>query len=44
MYLASDDAKNWPPGIVDKINAMKGAVTRLHDGSRKGRWRHCCWQ
>ena len=23
MYLASDDAKNWPAGIVDKINAMK---------------------
>ncbi len=23
MYLASDDAKNWPPGMVDKINALK---------------------
>ncbi len=23
MYLASDDAKNWPAGIVDKINALK---------------------
>jgi tripartite ATP-independent transporter DctP family solute receptor len=23
MYLASDDAKNWPAGIVDKINAVK---------------------
>jgi TRAP-type transport system periplasmic protein len=22
-YLASDDAKNWPPGMLDKINAMK---------------------
>lgn len=23
MYLASDDAKNWPPGMVEKINALK---------------------
>ncbi len=23
MYLASDDARNWPAGIVDKINALK---------------------
>ena len=23
VYLASDDAKNWPPGMLDKINAMK---------------------
>jgi TRAP-type C4-dicarboxylate transport system substrate-binding protein len=23
LYLASDDAKNWPPGMLDKINAMK---------------------
>ncbi|MDP3171687.1 MAG: TRAP transporter substrate-binding protein DctP [Polaromonas sp.] len=23
MYLASDDAKNWPAGMVDKINALK---------------------
>jgi TRAP-type transport system periplasmic protein len=23
MYLASDDAKSWPPGMVDKINALK---------------------
>jgi TRAP-type C4-dicarboxylate transport system substrate-binding protein len=22
-YLASDDAKTWPPGMLDKINAMK---------------------
>ncbi|CAN7728461.1 TRAP transporter substrate-binding protein DctP [Variovorax sp. LjRoot175] len=22
-YLASDDAKNWPPGMLDKINALK---------------------
>src|SRR5687767_13918564 len=22
-YLASDDAKNWPPGMIEKINAMK---------------------
>ena len=22
-YLASDDAKNWPAGMLDKINAMK---------------------
>ncbi|MGE0349316.1 TRAP transporter substrate-binding protein DctP [Hydrogenophaga sp.] len=23
IYLASDDAKNWPAGMLDKINAMK---------------------
>ena len=23
VYLASDEAKNWPAGLVDKINAMK---------------------
>ena len=23
LYLASDDAKNWPAGMVDKINAIK---------------------
>jgi TRAP-type transport system periplasmic protein len=23
VYLASDDAKNWPAGMLDKINAMK---------------------
>ena len=23
MYLASDDAKNWPTGMLDKINALK---------------------
>ena len=23
MYLASDDAKNWPAGLVEKINALK---------------------
>ncbi|MDF2465202.1 MAG: bacterial extracellular solute-binding, 7 family protein [Ramlibacter sp.] len=23
VYLASDDAKTWPPGMLDKINAMK---------------------
>ena len=23
MYLASDDAKAWPPGMLDKINALK---------------------
>lgn len=23
VYLASDDAKNWPPGMLDKINALK---------------------
>ncbi len=23
MYLASDDAKNWPAGIVDRINSLK---------------------
>jgi TRAP-type C4-dicarboxylate transport system substrate-binding protein len=23
VYLASDEAKNWPGGLVDKINAMK---------------------
>ncbi len=23
MYLASDDAKNWPVGMIDKINALK---------------------
>lgn len=23
MYLASDDAKNWPAGMIDKINALK---------------------
>ena len=23
VYLASDDAKAWPPGMLDKINAMK---------------------
>ena len=22
MYLASDDAKNWPAGMIDKINAL----------------------
>ena len=22
-YLESDDAKTWPPGMLDKINAMK---------------------
>jgi TRAP-type C4-dicarboxylate transport system substrate-binding protein len=22
MYLASDLAKSWPPGMLDKINAM----------------------
>ncbi|MBX3660378.1 MAG: TRAP transporter substrate-binding protein DctP [Ramlibacter sp.] len=23
MYLASDDARNWPAGMIDKINALK---------------------
>jgi len=23
VYLASDEAKNWPTGLIDKINAMK---------------------
>ena len=23
VYLASDDARNWPPGMLDKINAMR---------------------
>jgi len=23
VYLASDEAKSWPPGMLDKINAMK---------------------
>jgi len=23
IYLASDEAKNWPAGLIDKINAMK---------------------
>ena len=23
VYLASEDAKNWPPGMLDKINAMR---------------------
>jgi TRAP-type transport system periplasmic protein len=23
IYLASDEAKTWPAGMVDKINAMK---------------------
>jgi len=23
IYLASDEAKNWPPGMVEKINAIK---------------------
>lgn len=23
VYLASDEAKTWPPGMLDKINAMK---------------------
>jgi len=23
VYLASDEAKNWPAGMIDKINAMK---------------------
>ncbi len=23
MYLASDDAKNWPAGMLEKINALK---------------------
>jgi TRAP-type transport system periplasmic protein len=23
VYLASDDAKTWPAGMLDKINAMK---------------------
>jgi hypothetical protein len=23
VYLASDEAKSWPPGLLDKINAMK---------------------
>jgi TRAP-type C4-dicarboxylate transport system substrate-binding protein len=23
VYLASDEAKAWPPGLIDKINAMK---------------------
>lgn len=23
VYLGSDDAKTWPPGMLDKINAMK---------------------
>ena len=23
VYLASDEAKAWPPGLLDKINAMK---------------------
>jgi TRAP-type C4-dicarboxylate transport system substrate-binding protein len=23
MYLASDDAKNWPAGMIEKINALK---------------------
>ena len=23
VYLASDEAKAWPPGMLDKINAVK---------------------
>ena len=23
IYLASDEAKNWPPGLLDRINAIK---------------------
>jgi hypothetical protein len=23
IYLASDEARNWPAGMLDKINAMK---------------------
>jgi TRAP-type C4-dicarboxylate transport system substrate-binding protein len=23
VYLASDEAKSWPPGMLDKINALK---------------------
>jgi len=23
IYLASDEAKSWPPGLLEKINAMK---------------------
>jgi len=23
VYLASDEAKAWPPGMLDKINALK---------------------
>ena len=23
VYLASEEAKSWPPGLLDKINAMK---------------------
>ena len=23
VYLASDEAKAWPPGLLDKINALK---------------------
>jgi len=23
IYLASDEAKSWPPGLIDKINALK---------------------
>ena len=23
VYLASDDAKHWPAGMLDKINALK---------------------
>ena len=23
VYLASDEAKSWPPGLLDKINALK---------------------
>lgn len=23
MYLASDEAKNWPPGMIDRINALR---------------------
>jgi len=23
VYLASDEAKAWPPGLLEKINAMK---------------------
>src|SRR4029450_13392123 len=29
IYLASDEAKSWPPGLLDKINALKsGSATR----------------
>jgi TRAP-type C4-dicarboxylate transport system substrate-binding protein len=27
IYLASDDAKSWPPGMLDKINALNSKST-----------------